>query len=191
MGAEVESLMHAFDSDGNGEIDYKEFCSMLARYGRLTMPSESEKTVDKAIIAEEFPVGCKVKALFNLPRASNAEGKIGTVTGVGKKGMLLVQFKAHDPMVVRATQVKRIDSTGSESLNVKRNDGTGSESVKVKRKDGTGSESLKVKRNDSVRNDGTGSEGLKGKRNDGTGSESLALRAVTRQKSERSLALEQ
>merc|ERR1711920_1051788 len=143
-----------------------------------TMPSESEKTVDKAIIAEEFPVGCKVKALFNLPRASNAEGKIGTVTGVGKKGMLLVQFKAHDPMVVRATQVKRIDSTGSESLNVKRNDGTGSES-------------LKVKRNDSVRNDGTGSEGLKGKRNDGTGSESLALRAaVTRQKSERSLALE-
>merc|ERR1712037_814862 len=134
-------------------------------------------------------------ALFNLPRASNAEGKIGSVTGVGKKGMLLVQFKAHDPMVVRATQVKRIDSTGSESLTVKRNDGarndgTGSESLKVKRKDGTGSESLKVKRNDSVRNDGTGSEGLKGKRNDGTGSESLALRAVTRQKSERSLALE-
>merc|ERR1712083_289196 len=108
----------------------------------------------------------------------NAEGKIGTVTGVGKKSMLLVQFKAHDPMVVRATQVKRIDSTGSECLKVKRNDGA--------RNDGTGSESLKVKRKD-----GTGSESLKGKRNDGTGSESLALRAVTRQKSERSLALEQ
>merc|ERR1712083_782581 len=165
MGAEVESLMHAFDSDGNGEIDYKEFCSMLARYGRLTMPSEPEKTVSTAVISEDFPVGCKVKALFNLPRASNAEGKIGTVTGVGKKGMLLVQFKAHDPMVVRATQVKRIDSTGSESLTVKRNDG--------------------------ARNDGAGSESLKVKRKDGTGSESLTLRAVPRQKSERSLALEQ
>merc|ERR1712087_1105146 len=111
--AEVESLMIAFDADGNGEIDYKEFCSMLARYGRLTIPTEHvRRSLEGEVV--EFPVGCKVKALFNLPKARVAEDKIGTVTGVGKKGTLMVKFSRHDPMVVRSTQIKRIDGTGSD-----------------------------------------------------------------------------
>jgi Ca2+-binding EF-hand superfamily protein len=117
--SEVEALMCAFDADGNGEIDYKEFCSMLARYGRLTMPCEQERAKPLDELTVEFPVGCKVKALFNLPKAKSADDRIGTVTGVGKKGTLLVEFRSHEPMVVRSTQIKKVDATGGESQNVR------------------------------------------------------------------------
>jgi len=118
--AEVEALMDAFDADGNGEIDYKEFCSMLARYGRLTMPCEPERAKPLEELTGEFPVGCKVKALFNLPKAKSADDRIGTVTGVGRKGTLLVEFRSHEPMVVRSTQVKKVDASGGgDSQNVR------------------------------------------------------------------------
>lgn len=108
--SEVEAVMIAFDADGNGEVDYREFCSMLARYGRLTLPGDAEKFVPKEELEQDFPVGCRVKALFNLPKASTPEDKIGTVTGVGKRGTLLVQLSSHEPMVVRSVQVKRLDT---------------------------------------------------------------------------------
>lgn len=117
--SEVEALMCAFDADGNGEIDYKEFCSMLARYGRLTMPCEPDRAKPVHELTEEFPVGCKVKALFNLPKAKSADDRIGTVTGVGKKGTILVEFRSHEPMVVRSTQVKKVDATGGESQSMR------------------------------------------------------------------------
>mmetsp|Transcript_50826 Transcript_50826/g.108855 ORF Transcript_50826/g.108855 Transcript_50826/m.108855 type:complete len:266 (+) Transcript_50826:263-1060(+) len=124
LPVELDAVIRAFDSDGNGTVDYPEFYSIL-KFHQANMPYQ--EPIDEGEQFCGYNVGDLVKSLVKAKAGTGdvktAEYEVGKVMGAGASpGTVLVYFEKSGTRVsMKSTQIIRYEpKSASKEKSVQR-----------------------------------------------------------------------